>query len=264
MNGAIIIALKALIVIALMVVGYFVWYAYQRQSWNQTLTNIQKRSGKVELLKVKYRSSYVMIIVFFFVFFFTLNSPIQMGNAINNVNPVNLFTTKESRIEEIVEAINPEEGDIYIVKMTSNASAYEFNIISNNANDDFTDYYEYSVDVVEEVYANTATMFTSVNSKVILSEAVTLSYSAGSSVNDLALENVYSGSDISRSEVYLIIGDYVTLEEQEQYTDQRLDRANYIYTYEAILLEGYVLSKPLSEQSAEIRAIVEKYTKDLP
>ena len=266
----IILFLKSLLFAVLFGLTYLVWKTYQKQKWNQILKEKQVKSGKIELLGVRYRTSYVLISVFFFVFFVTLNSPLSVANVLDTVTSAETYMMSDSLsgADLIYRSVDPDTSDIYIVEMNTQLEEYEFNLFGSSNNDDLADYYEYKVNVLEEVYATTSTMFTEESSKVILSETTSITYQS-MPTSSFFMDSVVgyeSAANIQYGEVYLIVGGYVTSSEvdSDDIIDSRLSNDNYIYTYHAILLEGYDTSKSLLEQSEEIRRIVEEFTKDLP
>lgn len=268
MNGLILFLLKAILIVSLMGASYYIFKTYQNQKWNQILKNGQKSSGIIELLPVKYRVSYSLILVLFFVFFFTLNSPLSVANVISTVGSSETYTLSDSSVERYFNdyETNPDDQDIYIVRMKYPVEEYKFNLFRATSSDQITNFYEYQVDVLEEVYATTATMFTENNSTVVLSKTTSLTLETNSGINVITDLSSTSAENINSNEVYLIVGGYVTSNDVKDgdLIDYRLSDDNYIYTYEAILLDGYDLSKSLLEQSSEIKSIVEEMTKDLP
>lgn len=263
MSEIIIILLKVIIAVSVVGFVYYLWKTRSTKNWNNLLRNKQIESGTIELKVNRYRLNYIMLGILMVVTFFTLRSPLEVASILNGSVITDSFATRsyDAQVESLTAAIGAEEGNVYIVEMKQRTDTEEFHILTATNSSDLADYYTYKVDVVEEVYATDAVMFSSQNSTVILEQAYTLSLSGTSNIE---YGSVIQGDEIQYSDIYLIVGGYIDNLEANQLEDERLQDGLYVFTWEAILLEGYDKSKPLSEQSEDIRRIVEEYTKDLP
>jgi hypothetical protein len=260
MTSFVIILLKTLVVLLFARIMYVLWQVYMQLKWNRLLYNKQKEQDHIELLQVNYVPRLSGLVVVMVILIMVINTPANTIDTISNFSLAMhdeepLTATVEEQIAELMGNIEQNDGDVYIIEVNALNNIENYNILYNTVDDALVDYYNYDVDVVEVLYG---TSFSVSNESLILSE----NYVTNVQVTSTEVYKTYTASTLEDNAVYLVIGGYVT-STTNTYSDVRLDDQEFIFTWEAILLEGYDVTKSLEEQSQSIQDIVYEYTQHL-
>lgn len=273
MINFLVIMLKITIIFSLIVIIYLFWKTYTTHKWNRLLTKKQTESNIVELQQVNHRPRYAFMSAVIIFLFVAVSSPIAIIESINTLQFGMMMNdsvdrdilTADEHIDYLMNSAYDQmkNEDIMIVQIDSYGAIDEYNILYNKVNDELVDYVNYDVRLLEQVYSRTSDTLeidefsdSALNLKVT-SETAAFTYNVSYS----SLQIGTSSTSLEYNEVYLIVGGYYTEEEANQFTDYRLRGEDYLYTWEAILLEGYDVTKSLENQNNKIKLILEEYTK---
>ena len=260
-----IILLRVLLITGVIVIGYMLWKTYSTQKWNRLLRKKQEKSGLIELRRLGYKKNYATIAVTFLFLFVSIANPIAMINLLSG--EANMFSLRDADTQMIgddyyfrtlTNNIDSNEGGVYIVEV-KDMDVDNFNILYDSVNSEPTNVVTVDAEVVAELYYATSALPVNNTSFKLASTTQAINFNVDS-LNGLEYDYM---SKIEHSEVYLLIGNYVSVHEGNLNSDPRYQEGDYILTWEVIFLEGYDLSKGYDEQSEDIKRIIEEYTKDL-
>jgi len=257
MDDLIVILLKSIIGLGLLFVMGMVFKTYVDLKWNRLLYNKQKEHGEIVLEPINYKPRIGGLVAVIVVMMIVVNAP---SGLIDNLSGFMMLADQspystEENIIDLMNQVEYENGDIYIVQVRTLNDIESYNILYNTVDDEIVDYYNYEVSMVDQLYGSSTltgvtSMITTGNTAITFELTEDLEYSYLKSV------------PLSTQKVYLVIGGFVD-DSNNEFSDNRLNEGEFIFTWEVILLEGYDVSKELNEQTQEIQDIVYEYTQHL-
>jgi len=261
MNDVIVFLLKVIVVVIFGLSVFYFWKVKSSKSWENLIVNKQQTSGEVLLERTNYSFNYARVIVLVIALVFVFRSPLLIANVLNGnvVESVLNDYSYQAEADSVIDRIISDAGEVYITTIEDKIAEESYKVLDANSNSDLVDYYTYTVDVVEEYYANDVVMFSDLNSKVVLTKALSIEKQE----DEFKLKSTIRGNDLTYNSVYLVLGNYIDHETGYDLEDERLHDENYILAYEVILLPGYDLSKSFRNQDEDIIELVEDYTKRL-